>query len=319
MAKTTAQIVETDPGASLLVSPGPHIHAPISTQSAMLTVIASLLPAAGVAVYLFGWPALGVMVASIAGAMITEALCLWARKRPILLWDGSAALTGLLLAFTLPPQLPLWMAFLGGVVGIGIGKHAFGGLGANPFNPALVGRAFLTVSFAAPMSTWPRPFDGVTGATPLVEIAATGTYSDLWSLVTGATGGSLGETSAVALVVGGIALILKGIVDWRIPVGIIGTTAIFALLAGVDPIAHVLSGGLLLGAFFMATDWVTSPITRKGKWVFAVGIGVLTMVIRLWAAAPEGVSFAILLMNGATPLINMMTRPKGSGKGVNGK
>ena len=219
MAKTTAQIVETDPGASLLVSPGPHIHAPISTQSAMLTVIASLLPAAGVAVYLFGWPALGVMVASIAGAMITEALCLWARKRPILLWDGSAALTGLLLAFTLPPQLPLWMAFLGGVVGIGIGKHAFGGLGANPFNPALVGRAFLTVSFAAPMSTWPRPFDGVTGATPLVEIAATGTYSDLWSLVTGATGGSLGETSAVALVVGGIALILKGIVDWRIPAG----------------------------------------------------------------------------------------------------
>lgn len=319
MAKTTAQIVETDHGASLLVSPGPHIHAPISTQSAMLTVIASLLPATGVAIYLFGLSALGVVVASIAGATIAEALCLWARKRPLLLWDGSAALTGLLLALTLPPQLPLWMAALGGAVAIGIGKHAFGGLGANPFNPALVGRAFLGASFAAPMSTWPRPFDGVTGATPLVEIGATGSYRDLWSLVTGTTGGSLGETSAVALLVGGAALLIRGIIDWRIPVGVVGTTALFAVLAGVDPIAHILSGGLLLGAFFMATDWVTSPITRKGKWIFAVGVGVLTMVIRLWAAAPEGVSYAILLMNGATPLINVMTRPRGRRKGVSAK
>lgn len=319
MAKTTAQIVEMDPGAALLVSPGPHIHAPISTQSAMLMVIASLLPATGVAIYFFGWPAFWVVVACIVGAMATEALCLWARKRPILLWDGSAALTGLLLALTLPPTLPPWMAVLGAAVAIAIGKHAFGGLGANPFNPALVGRAFLLASFVGPMTTWPRPFDGVTGATPLIEIASTGTYSDMWSLVTGATGGSLGETSAVALVVGGAALIWKGIVDWRIPAGIIGTTAIFAWLVGASPLAHILSGGLLIGAFFMATDWVTSPITRKGKWIFAVGIGVLTMVIRLWASAPEGVSYAILLMNGATPLINMMTRPKGSRSGQNGR
>lgn len=319
MAKTTAQLVEMDPGASLLVSPGPHIHAPISTQGAMLMVIASLLPVTGVAIYLFGLPALGVVVASVIGAMVAEALCLLARKRPLALWDGSAALTGLLLALTLPPTLPLWMAALGAAVAIAIGKHAFGGLGANPFNPALVGRAFLLASFVGPMTTWPRPFDGVTGATPLIEIGASGSYSDLWSLVTGMTGGSLGETSAVALLVGGVALIWRGIVDWRIPVGIIGSTALFALIAGVDPIAHVLSGGLLIGAFFMATDWVTSPITRKGKWIFAVGIGVLTMVIRLWAAAPEGVSYAILLMNGATPLINLMTRPKGSRNGVSVK
>jgi len=306
------QVIETDPGAGLLVSPGPHIHATLTAQKAMLMVIATLLPATGVALYLFGLPALWVVSASIAGAMVTEAVCLKVRKRPMALWDGSAALTGLLLALTLPPTLPPWMAFLGGVVAIAVGKQAFGGLGANPFNPALVGRAFLTASFAAPMSTFVVPFDTVTGATPLVEIGQTGTYSDMWALLAGTTGGSLGETSTVALVVGGIILIRYGIVDWRIPVGIgIGVVGV-AWLSGVDPLAHLLSGGLLLGALYMATDWVTSPITRKGKWIYAVAIGVLTMVIRQWAAAPEGVSFAILVMNGATPLINALTRPKGS-------
>ncbi|MFS8571419.1 MAG: RnfABCDGE type electron transport complex subunit D [Clostridia bacterium] len=310
----TTQVIETDPGAALLVTPGPHIHDTLTAQGAMLSVIAALLPATGVAIYLFGLPALWVVVASITGAMATEALCQWARKRPITLWDGSAALTGLLLALTLPPTLPPWMAVLGAAVAIGVGKHAFGGLGANPFNPALVGRAFLGASFAAPMSAFALPFDTVTGATPLAEIAATGTYSDLWALFAGTTGGSLGETSAVALLAGGAALLWRGVIDWRIPAGIgIGTAAV-AWIAGVDPVAHLLSGGLLLGAIFMATDWVTSPITRKGKWIYALSIGVLTMVIRLWAAAPEGVSFAILVMNGATPLINALTRPKGSRK-----
>lgn len=310
----TTQVIETDPGAALLVSPGPHIHATLTAQSAMLTVIASLLPATGVAIYLFGLPALWVVVACVAGAMVTEAICLKARRRPLALWDGSAALTGLLLALTLPPTLPAWMAALGSAVAIAVGKHAFGGLGANPFNPALVGRAFLGASFAAPMSRFTLPFDTVTGATPLAEIGSTGTYGDLWALFAGTTGGSLGETSTVALLVGGAALLLKEVIDWRIPVGIgLGVVGV-SWLAGVDPVAHLLSGGLLLGALFMATDWVTSPITRKGKWIYAVAIGVLTMVIRLWAAAPEGVSFAILVMNGATPLINALTRPKGSRK-----
>ena len=310
----TTQVIETDPGAALLVSPGPHIHATLTAQAAMMMVIGALLPATGVAIYLFGLPALWVVLASVAGAVATEALCLWARRRPLALWDGSAALTGLLLALTLPPTLPPWMAVLGSAVAIGIGKQAFGGMGANPFNPALVGRAFLGASFAAPMSTFVLPFDGVTAATPLAEIGSNGSYSDLWSLFAGTTGGSLGETSAVALLAGGAVLALRGVIDWRIPAGIgLGVVAV-AWIAGVDPVAHLLSGGLLLGALFMATDWVTSPITRQGKWIYAVAIGVLTMVIRLWAAAPEGVSFAILVMNGATPLINALTRPKGSRK-----
>ena len=308
----TTQVIETDPGAALLVSPGPHIHATLTTQAAMMMVIGALLPATGVGIWLFGLPALWVVLASVAGAVATEAICLWARRRPLALWDGSAALTGLLLALTLPPTLPPWMAALGAAVAIAVGKQAFGGLGANPFNPALVGRAFLGASFAGPMSTFVLPFDGVTGATPLAEINSTGSYGDLWSLFAGTTGGSIGETSAVALLVGGAVLALRGVIDWRIPAGIgIGVVAV-AWIAGADPVAHLLSGGLLLGALFMATDWVTSPITRKGKWIYAVAIGVLTMVIRLWAAAPEGVTFAILMMNGATPLINALTRPKGS-------
>lgn len=302
---------ESSPLKPLRMSPGPHIHSPLTTQSAMWTVVATLAPVAGVAVYFFGWSAFWLIAACIAAAVATEALCLWARRRRLLLWDGSAALTGLLLALTLPPGLPIWMGVLGSVAAVGIGKHAFGGLGANPFNPALVGRVFLHVSFAGPMTAWSAPFDMVTSATPLEGILATGRAADTWSLFTGATAGSLGETSAIALLLGGAILLARGIIDWRIPAGILGTTAAAALIAGHDPLAHVLSGGLLLGAIYMATDWVTSPITRQGKWIFAIGIGLITMIIRLAGPAPEGVSFAILFMNGAAPLLNALTRPAG--------
>lgn len=306
---------ELNADAKLLVSPGPHIHAPLKTHTAMYAVIAALLPVSGVSVYLFGRPALYTMLVATIAAVIAESIFLWMRRKPQSIANGSAALTGLLLALTLPPDLPLWMTALGSVVAIGLGKHAFGGLGANPFNPALVGRAFLTISFAAPLTTFRMPFDGVTGATPLNTINVEGSYPDLWALFAGTTGGSLGETSVIALLIGAALLLALQIIDWRIPAGMIGSVAIIALLAGHDPLAHILSGGLILGAFFMATDWVTSPITRKGKWIFAIGIGVITMVIRLWAQAPEGVSYAILVMNGASPLINALTRPKGRLKG----
>lgn len=309
---TITQLLDTDPEASLLVSPGPHIHVWLTTQWAMLLVIASLLPVSAVAVYLFGAPALWVIVTAVVAAMVTEAVCLAVRRRPIALLDGSAALTGLLLALCLPPRTPLWMTALGAAFAIGIGKHAFGGLGYNPFNPALVGRVFLAISFPLPLATYHLPFDTVTGATPLTVINASGTYGDMWSLFAGTTGGSLGETSAVALLIGGLILLVFRVIDWRIPVGMIGATAIVALIAGHDPMAHILSGGLLLGAFFMATDWVTSPLVKPGRWIFGIGIGVLTMLFRLLGSAPEGVSFAILWMNGLSPLINTMTRPRGS-------
>ena len=245
--------------------------------------------------------------------MATEALCLWARKRPILLWDGSAALTGLLLALTLPPTLPLWMAVLGAAVAIGIGKHAFGGLGANPFNPALVGTGIpigqLRGSDEHLAPSLRRGDRGDASGRDRRDGDATAICGRLSPGRRGLLGRDVG--GGVAGRRGG-ARFCGGSSTGASPRGSSGRRRSLPGSPGVDPLAHVLSGGLLFGAFFMATDWVTSPITRKGKWIFAVGIGVLTMVIRLWAAAPEGVSFAILLMNGATPLINMMTRPKGS-------
>lgn len=291
-----------------LLRPAPHIHCGQTVSKVMLTVLVSLLPASVASLYLFGWGAAQVIVACVVGAVASEALCLRLRGKPVQVSDLSAAVTGLLLALTLPPASPIWMCLLGGLVAIALGKQVFGGLGANPFNPALVARVFLVISFPDLMTRWIAPFDAASSATPLATATSLGQNGLRYLLGTHA--GCLGETSALALLIGGLYLLVKGIIDWRVPVSILGTVTVFSLCAGADPLFQLLSGGILLGAFFMATDWVTSPYTRSGRLLFGTGIGLVTMIIRLWGSYPEGVSFAILFMNALTPLINLITRPK---------
>lgn len=314
VATTKPQAKET--GKPLLVlSSSPHLHSPLTAERAMYTVLATLLPVAGVSAYIFGWRVIAVMLTSVISALVFEGLAQWARHRSP--WrsvkDGSAVLTGMLLALTLPPSTPLWLAVLGAGVAILLGKQAFGGLGHNLFNPALVGRVFLLVTFPQFLTDFGgniRMVDAVTSATPLTantQGAAVPTYLEL---LAGYRAGALGETAIAALLLGGLVLLTMRIIDWRIPAGVLGSAALFAWAAGRDPLLHVLSGGLVLGAFFMATDWVTSPLTRLGRWIYAIGIGLITMVIRLWGSYPEGISFAILFMNTCTPLINRFTLPR---------
>lgn len=283
---------------TFLLSPSPHMHSGKTTQFAMWGVCAALLPVLGTAVYLFGFSVLILTAVTCAGAVIAELASLGLRRKA---WTGevSALVTGLILALTLPPQLPLWIGFVGGALAIILGKQVYGGTGANPFNPAAVGRVFLLVSFPAHLTTWLAPFDGVTTATPLG-----GASADWWALTAGTTAGSFGETAAIAIVLGGVILLVLRLIDWRAPVGVVLGTVATALLLGESPLFHVLSGGLLFGAVFMATDWTTTPLTRRGRWIFGLGLGFLTMAIRVWGSYPEGVSFAILLMNAVTPLIN---------------
>ncbi len=265
----------------------------------------ALAPAATLAVFFFGLRALWLMLVSVGVAVGTEALIQKLTGRTITIRDYSAAVTGLLLAFNVPASLPLWIVAIGAIVAIGIGKHVFGGLGNNPFNPALVGRAVLLASWPAQMTAWVAPFTFLTTATPLGG-AAKPAYS---AMFLGAIPGSLGETSALALIVGGLYLLWRGIIDWRIPAGFIGTVAVFTFAFGGDPIFHVLAGGLLLGAFFMATDMVTSPVTKRGRLVMGIGCGLITSIIRLWGGYPEGVTYSILIMNALTPLIDRYTKP----------
>lgn len=295
---------------NLIVSSSPHIRSEDSIQRIMMNVIISLLPATAASVYFFGFRSLMVVLVSVAAALVTEAAVQRLRKKPVTIDDGSAAVTGLLLALTLSPAIPLWMAAVGSVVAIGIGKQVYGGLGSNPFNPALVGRAFLVISFPIHMTTWVGPMDGVSTATPLNLMKMEGIKTGYMNLLIGNVGGSLGETSALLLLIGGLYLLIKGIIDWRIPVFYLGTVAALTLVLGSDPIFHLLAGGLMLGAFFMATDMVTTPITRLGKAIFGVGAGILVVLIRLYGGYPEGVLFSILLMNIATPIINRYTRPR---------
>ena len=226
--------------------------------------------------------------------------------------DGSAVITGLLLALCLPPRLPLWIAAIGAVFAIAFAKCAFGGLGYNIFNPALSGRAFLAISWPVEMTTWAKPltYDAVTTATPLglLKMQQITTYHI--NLALGNVGGSIGETSAIAILIGGIFLIVKRYIDWRTPLSYIGTVGILMVLLGRDPIFHMLAGGLFLGAFFMATDYVTTPITREGRIIFSIGAGVIVVVIRLIGGYPEGVMFSILLMNAFTPLIDRHVKPR---------
>lgn len=320
--------------AQLLVTTAPHLKAPDTTPAIMWSVVASLVPVAGAATWFFGPSALLVIAAATLGAIVTERLF----SRPGTLRDGSAAITGVLLGLTLPAGLPLWMAFVGGAFAIGFGKVVFGGLGQNVFNPALLGRAFLQAAFPVALTTWPvrrerwwslagdnfalplmspQVPEGTTGATPLGLRKFEHAGTALRDLALGSTGGSLGETAAVVILLCGVYLALRSHLNWRTPVSILLTVAILSeLLHAIEPARYpgapfmLLSGGLMLGAVYMATDPVTSPTTNPGRWVFGAGVGVLVVVIRLWGGLAEGVMYAILLMNALVPFINRMTQPR---------
>ena len=316
----------------LYLSSSPHIHSGETIDKVMRLVIYALLPATALSIYFFGLPALSILLICTIGCVVFEALSCKIMKQPLTIADGSAALTGILLALNLPPSCPWWLALLGAAIAILIGKQVFGGLGHNPFNPALVARVVLLISFPVQMTSWTAPaplgsgIDAVTSATPLGEmktaVMLTGKLPDMATSGFGAyflgdMGGCLGEVSALALLLGGIFLLYKKIITWHIPTSFIGTVII---VSGVfwlvdpgrypNPLFHLITGGLILGAFFMATDMVTSPVTYKGMLLFGFGCGLLTVLIRLFGGYPEGVSFAILLMNAVTPLIDRYTRPK---------
>lgn len=308
-----------------IVSSSPHVHSGDSIQKNMLYVVIALLPAYLVALYYFGVGALAVSVIAIASCIGFEAFIQrFVLKTKVSISDGSAALTGLLLAMNLPSNLPWWMVIIGSMAAIGLGKMCYGGLGNNLFNPALVGRVFLLISFPAAMTVWPVPepfsmayMDAQTAATPLSFMKFDQMLPPILNTLIGNEGGSMGEVSAIALLLGGLFLIWKKVITWHIPVSILATVAVFTgIMHLVDPIAyenplwHLCSGGLLLGAIFMATDYVTSPMTTHGQLIYGVGIGLITVIIRLWGSYPEGVSFAILLMNATTPLIDKYISPK---------
>ncbi len=328
------------------LTPAPYLKAPDSTERIMWTVVATLAPIVLAATWFFGLPALLVIGGATFGAVATERLF----GPGGALRDGSAAITGLLLGLTLPASFPVWMAVLGGVFAIGFGKLIFGGLGQNVFNPALLGRAFLQAAFPVAITTWPAPHadtatviranlalpfmsapsvDAVTSATPLGLMKFQHEGTSALHLLLGNTGGSLGETAALLILVCGAWLAWRRYLDWRIPVSIFATVAALAeILHAVapdrfaGPAFMLLSGGLVLGAVYMATDMVTSPVTHAGSWIFGVGIGVLVVLIRVWGGLPEGVMYAILLMNALVPFINRATRPRVFGtarRGVGGK
>ncbi|MBU4487321.1 MAG: RnfABCDGE type electron transport complex subunit D [Candidatus Delongbacteria bacterium] len=316
----------------LIVSANPHIRDKSSITKVMHTVNITLLPAIFASYWFFGFRAILLILVAIVSCVITEAAIQKFRKKPVTVYDGSAILTGILLGFNVPANIPWWIVMLGSIFAIAIAKQAFGGLGFNIFNPALIGRAFMVASWPVQMTSnayWTQPYSGktmdaISSATPLnlvktalkaypnqetiniIKDAGVG-YMDLFI---GNVSGCIGETSFLALLAGVIVLIALGIVNWRVPLFYIGTVFILTWLMGYDPVFHILAGGLALGAFYMATDMVTSPITNKGNIIFATGLGLLTVAIRIYGGYPEGVSYSILLMNTAVPLINKFTVPK---------
>ena len=313
----------------LLVSASPHIHSPETTTGVMGDVIISLLPALVMAVVWFGSRALVLTAVCIGTAVLAEWVSRRVMKRPNTLGDLSTVVTGLILALNLPATLPLWMAAIGSIVAIVVVKQMFGGIGQNFVNPAMTARIILMVSFPTAMARWTAPLasawsaDAVTTATPMASLAASsgGNLSadlpSLWQMLVGYHGGSMGEVCALALLVGGLYLIIRRVISPIIPAAYIGTVAVWMLLAGHGDLRFVayelLGGGLLLGAFFMATDYATSPITAKGKWIFGIGCGIITSVIRLYGSLPEGVSFSIILMNILVPHIERLTLPRAFG------
>ncbi|MCC3144214.1 RnfABCDGE type electron transport complex subunit D [Halanaerobium sp. Z-7514] len=298
--------------AELVVTSSPHVRSEDSVPKIMWSVVIALLPAFFASVYFFSARAISIVLAGIAGAVISEYIFQKVRGKKITITDGSAVVTGLLLALTLPPTIPLWATFLGGVVAIVIGKQVFGGIGHNPFNPALIGRAFMVAAYPVLMTDW--AVDGVSTATPLALMKSDGIATDTWRLFVGQIGGSLGETSALALLLGFSFLLYKGYVNWRIPLSMISTVFLMTFIFGQNPVFHIFAGGLMIGALYMATDMVSSPTTKLGRYIFGIGAGVIVVVIRLWGGYSEGVLFAILLMNAAVPLINRYTRPRSLGE-----
>ena len=320
-----------------IISLSPHIHGGDSIQKNMYGVCIALVPALLASLWFFGLGAAIVLSVSVLSCVLFEwAITKFLLKRPACtICDGSAILTGLLLGFNLPSNLPIWIIVIGALVAIGIGKMTFGGLGQNPFNPALVGRVFLLISFPVQMTSWPVSgqltayTDAETAATPLfimqdaianADPSKLDKLPDAAEMLIGQTGGSLGEVSALLLLLGCAFMLWRKIITWHIPVSILGTVAVFSgIMHIIDPVyamPHVvlMSGGLVLGACFMATDYVTSPMTAKGQLVYGVCIGLLTVIIRNWGAYPEGMSFAILIMNAFTPLINTYCKPKRFGE-----
>lgn len=296
----------------LVVTTSPHVRAEDTVSKIMWSVVIALLPAVFAAVYFFKARAISIVLAGVLGAVISEYVFQKVRDKKITIYDGSAVVTGMLLALTLPPSIPLWTVFIGAVVAIVLGKQVFGGLGHNPFNPALVGRAFLVAAYPVLMTDW--SVDGVSSATPLALMKYEGAATDTWQLFVGQIGGSLGETSALALLLGFAFLLYKGYVNWRIPLGMISTVFVLTYVFGENPIFHIFAGGLMIGALYMATDMVSSPTTKNGRWIFGIGAGIIVVIIRLWGGYPEGVLFSILLMNAAVPLINRYTKPRSLGE-----
>ncbi|MCH5221546.1 MAG: RnfABCDGE type electron transport complex subunit D [Muribaculaceae bacterium] len=304
---------------NLIFSPSPNIHTSRTTPGAMKHVLIALLPAIFCALYFFGLPALSLLIVTVGVSILTEWLITkYMLRRPATIGDCSAALTGVLLALNLPANLPLWMGAVGAVIAIGIAKMAFGGLGCNIFNPALVGRVFLLISFPVAMTTWPLPdggfgdADGATGATLLSLVKMNGADLDSFSrlsFLVGDVGGSMGEVSAIAILIGFAYLLIMRVIRWYIPIAVVLGLVLVDLGCGYPIGIDIISGGLLLGAVFMASDYVTSPMTRNGMLLYGLLIGVITAVIRRWGSYPEGMSFAILIMNGVTPLINRYMRP----------
>jgi len=326
----------SDTAKKLMVSTAPFLKDAETTPNIMMTVVYTLIPILLASYYFFGLSAILITLTAVISCGFTEWLFNKAADRVKSLKDGSALITGLLLALTLPPGFPLWMVFLGGMVAIGMGKAMWGGLGQNVFNPALLGRAFLQAAFPTAITTWSPPdgmyfslrgtnaavpfyqgvnVDGATGATPLAQMKFDHVVTNTLDLLLGNTGGSLGETCGILIILAGIYLLYRRIINWRIPLSILLTVVVFSgIFYLIDPeiypspIFMVLSGGLLLGTFYMATDLVTSPLTPKGTWIFGIGIGILVVLIRNWGGLPEGVMYAILLMNATTPLLNRFTK-----------
>ena len=320
----------------LFAAPSPHIHGGEKTRRIMLDVILALVPALAVSTYVMGWRVLLLTGVAVAGCVVFEYLISrFLLKRGSTIGDLSAIVTGVLLAFNLPVGIPWWIVLVGALVAIGIGKMTFGGLGCNPFNPALTGRIFLLIAYPVQMTDWTTNVpDAVSGSTLLADVKGS-TYDaagnivlgnmnldgiDFMGMFGGYMNGSMGEIASLALILGGLYLLWRKVISWHIPVAVLGTMAVFALCVALGigggslcyelPLFHILAGGALLGAIFMATDYSTSPMTHKGMLIYGVGIGLLTMIIRLWGAYPEGMSFAIFIMNAATPLINKYFRPK---------
>ncbi len=325
--------------SKLIVSGSPHVHGDESVKSIMFTVVLAMVPAMLVSVYFFGFNALRVLLIAVTSAVFFEwVIQKYIIKGPLTINDGSAIVAGILLGFNVPSGIPAWMLIAGSLVMIGVAKMSFGGLGKNPFNPALVGRVFMLISFPVEMTSWPVPkplfapaiTDAITGPTALglmkegvaagktvEQMLASGEMPQYMERFIGQMGGSLGEISALALLLGGLYMVWKKVIDWQIPVAILLTVAAIAGIMHlvdpqhyVEPVFHLFSGGLMLGAVFMATDMVSSPMNMNGKIVYGIGIGLITIIIRLWGAYPEGISFAILIMNALTPLINNAFKPK---------